>query len=168
MTSGPLDLLKLLASGTAGPDRAPVADRSAVTSADFRTLLDKAQAGEISSGVPVRIHRNAGVELTAEQLARLAEAADRAEAQGATRALVLIDGLALRLDVGMREITGATDLAGGKVLTGIDAVIDLNTRTPAKGAAPDVLPVPRHDAAMNPSLISILSDPRARRDAGAA
>lgn len=100
----------------ARPDAARIADSG------FAELLAKAREGEISSGLPVTLAPGAEVELTESQLARVAKAADRAEAQGATRALLLIDGVALTLDVGVRQVTGSVDMNTGMV-TGIDAVL---------------------------------------------
>lgn len=90
---------------------------------DFASLLEKARTGEIHSGRQVTIGSRANVELTQDQLLRLSAAADLAEAQGATRALVLLDGQALRIDVSMREVTEAVNLAKPGVLTNIDAVV---------------------------------------------
>jgi hypothetical protein len=119
------DLLRLLGSGvTPGAER-PAAQTGAAGGADFASLLTKARSGEVSSGRPVTIGRGAGIKLSEEQLAKIASVADRAEAQGATRALVLIDGMALKLDITLREITGRADLGSGGVLTGVDAVVSV-------------------------------------------
>lgn len=130
MSASPLELLKLLSPlGRPAPASTPahVAD-----GAGFAAMLTGARQGELSSGLPVRVAKSANVTLSDEQLSRLAVAADRAQAQGATRALVFIDGMALRLDVSMREVTGAAQVKGGAVLTGIDAVISV---PPAPGTA---------------------------------
>lgn len=146
MTPTPLELLRLL-SPPGRPAAASTAPRGA-GNAGFAAMLARAQQGELSSGLPVRVAKGAKVMLTDEQLSRLAVAADRAQAQGATLALVLIDGLAIRLDVSMREVTGTADIKGGAVLTGIDAVISLppapGSATPVEAeAAPGVLGPPR-------------------------
>src|SRR4051812_18153381 len=101
-------LLGLLGAG--GPAPAQPLRGDQIAGADFGTLLQKAREGGLASGREVTIARGAGVSLTPEQLSQLSVAADRAEAQGATRALVMIDGKAIRLDVAMREVTGAADL----------------------------------------------------------
>ena len=145
-------LLKLLSPSA--PNSTGIAPER-VEGADFSTLLKQARAGEISSGLPVK-NTVRGLELSADQLQRLALAADRAEAQGATRALVLIDGMAVKLDVSVREITGVADLRSGSVLTGIDAVVSMHG---ADGSTPQVLPVPRQSAGLgNASLLKVISD----------
>lgn len=152
-------LMSLL--GVSGAARTPAdASPARVEGGDFASLLQQARAGMISSGREVRIPPNAGVNLSADQLTRLAAAADRAEAEGATRALVLIDGMALRLDVTMREITGVADLSQAGVVTGVDAVISVPA--PTTDTAPT--PLPWSGAALNnPSLLKSL----AQRDAAA-
>jgi len=97
----------------------------------FADLLAKAQAGEVSSHVPVTVANGAGVSLSDEQLRRLSIAADRAEASGVSRALVLIDGMALRLDVGVRQVTGRVELGPGAALAGVDGVVRAPEAAPA-------------------------------------
>lgn len=121
MSFDPLAILRLgsgvakaaLRTGTSKP----------IDGASFDELLNKARAGEISSGVPVRVTRESGVALSESQLARIAVAADKAEAEGAARAIVLIDGQVLSLDVPTRTITGAVDPSKTQVQAGHDAVI---------------------------------------------
>jgi hypothetical protein len=145
-------LLKLLSPAAPGPAGLPP---ERVEGADFATLLTQARAGEVASGLPVK-NAARGLELSEDQLRRLALAADRAEAQGATRALVLIDGLTLKLDITMREITGSADLKSGNILTGIDAVI--NMQSPG-AEPPQVLPLPRNSAGLgNASLLKLLAE----------
>jgi len=132
-------LLQKLASGIrpAGPERAVTPALREVAGPGFAELLAKAGQGEITSGLPVTIARNAGVELSAEQLARVGVAADRAQAAGADRAIVLIDGAALKLDVATRTISGPADLAPGAVHGDIDAlVVAAGPATAAAGPVP--------------------------------
>jgi hypothetical protein len=118
--------MQLLGAGGAAPFGPLTGSQGAsVEGSDFASLLRQAREGEVSSGRPVTLARGAGVNLSADQLQRLAAAADRAEAEGATRALVMIDGQALRLDVTTREVTGAADLSRPGVMSGIDAVVTL-------------------------------------------
>jgi hypothetical protein len=70
----------------------------------FDELLASAKAGRLSSGRAVSATHE-GEPLTAEQLERLGIAADKAEISGAERALLLIDGRALVLDVPTRTIS---------------------------------------------------------------
>lgn len=96
---------------------------------EFQTLLLEAnqlgagRLGAMPSLGGVSIDAGLDLDLSDEQMQRLAEAADRALAAGASSALVLIDGKALRLDVQARRITGEVSLMHGDVLTGIDAVV---------------------------------------------
>ena len=114
-----IDLLRTLglSSGPAGNGATP----PPVGGTSFSDLLSKATGGEFSTGLEVTLSQGANVELSSEQLQRLAKVADSAEAQGASRVLVLMDGHALTMDVGVRQITGTADMTG--VVTGIDAVV---------------------------------------------
>ncbi|MBM4108078.1 MAG: hypothetical protein FJ255_04610 [Phycisphaerae bacterium] len=153
MSTGPIDLLRSLASGTRGPERAA----SPQGPKTFERMLELARNAELSSGAPVRLSPMAGVELTEPQLARLAEAADRLEASGATRALVVIDGRALSLDVATRTVTGSVRVEPGKPLVGFDAVLHLPE---AHAVAAPVVPPPA--GATNPSLARIIPEVRRR------
>ena len=73
----------------------------------FDELLAEARAGQLASGRPV----SAGFELSPQQLDRLAGAADLAEASGANRAMLFLDGRALVLDVPTRTISGELSLS---------------------------------------------------------
>jgi hypothetical protein len=115
-------------------------------------MLQDATTGGISSGLPIRVARTAGVDLSPSQLTRLAAAADRAEAAGASKALVLIDGQVLEMDVGLRTITAHADLNATKVLMGVDAVI---TVAPDAGELPGQAPA-LSAASMNASLLKVL------------
>jgi hypothetical protein len=148
---GPAALMRLLSPRAAAAPQAP-----AGIDAGFAALLDKARDGQIHSGRDVTIAHNAGIELSHDQLQRLAAAADQAEAHGATRALVLIDGLALRIDVTMREVTGAVDLDTAGVFTDIDAVV----RAPGTGTDKADIEVPSPGTGQvlpNASLLKALS-----------
>lgn len=88
----------------------------------FEAALQRASG----SGEQVRaVGLSPGVkaDLTASQMERIARAVDEAERQGSTRALVLIDGLAVAVDVTTREILGAVPDGPGLALPGIDAVV---------------------------------------------
>ena len=150
------ELLRMLGSVLApNPAQNLAAGAAPAAGLDFASLLRQAGAGDLSSGLGVTIAKGAGVQLSNEQLLKLAAAADRAEAQGATRALVLIDGRALKLDVAVRQITGEADLNTTGVLTGIDAVVSV----PSPGAVGQqpgtAVPLPRAGYA-SPSLLRLL------------
>lgn len=151
MSAGPIDLLRSLASGTRGPDRGAQPQPEMT----FERMLELARNAELGSGVPVRVAPSAGVELTDAQMARLAGAADRLEVSGATRALVVIDGRALSLDVATRTVTGAVRIEPGTPLVGFDAVMHLPESGPA--GAP-TLPLP--GGPVSPNLARIIPDER--------
>lgn len=160
MTGPGTDLLKLLGSGSR-PGLAPAPSAAAAApGVDFGSLLKQAREGTLASGRSVTVAKGAGVNLSAEQLARLSAAADKAEAQGATGALVLIDGMALKLNLTTREVTGRADLNSGAVLTGVDSVVSLPSTAGSSGAAAGAAPVPLPKAGAgwgNASLLQTLS-----------
>lgn len=153
MTLNAAQLLRSLGAGlvptpTTGRDPAPGA-------LDFAALLDRARAGGLSSGQPVRIDDAAGVDLSADQLDRLARATDAADAAGAQRLFAVIDGAGVVIDVRSRTIVRAVELnpesgeplRPADVLTGIDAaavvppgdqepsVVSFNPGAPVRRAA---------------------------------
>ena len=77
----------------------------------FDELLAEAQAGRIASGRSVSAAYEGGEVLSPQQLDRLAGAADLAEASGASRAMLLLDGRAMILDVPTRTISGELSLS---------------------------------------------------------
>lgn len=158
MTPNPLDMLQLLSAGVrrvSGGERAAAPSTGQTT---FAQTLTQARQGTLESGVPVRVASGAGVELSDGQLARLAQAADRAEAAGATRALVLIDGMALRLEVGTRTISGRAELpgAGIGVIAGVDAVVSVPAEKVDAATRRGTPPAPVSPAVLPPSLAKAL------------
>lgn len=93
--------------------------------ADFSELLERARAGEVTTGAPVRTAQGLDLSLSDEQLARISAAADKAESQGAHRAVVLIDGMALKIDIATRTITDRVQASSAGLLTDIDAVVSV-------------------------------------------
>jgi hypothetical protein len=150
MSPGPADgLLAKLASSTR-PQGVPDGGARAKTPIEgrsFKELLAQASTGEIASGIPVKVSASSGVKLTSEQLTRLQSAADAADAQGATKAVVLIDGVALGLDVQSRTIVSQLDLSKPGVHAGFDAVLSVpgtgsGTGSGAGTSASSTLPPP--------------------------
>lgn len=92
---------------------------------DFANLLAKARAGEIQSGIKVTTARDAGVQLSDEQLTRLSAAADLAEANGIGRGLFLIDGKQIVMDVGTRQVLGEVAASQAGVVEGVDGVVSV-------------------------------------------
>lgn len=150
----PLALLSLL--GTAGRVLSPGSDRSLSTSdvagLDFEQLLDRARDGAVESGRNVVLGAGANVELSSDQLERISQAADRAEAAGADGAIILIDGMALQLDVEARQIVGVIDPNAPTTLSGVDAVV---TAPPSGAQRGSPLPLP--SPGMHPALTEILA-----------
>lgn len=153
MIPSPADLLRVLGSGVRPDGQAQ--DIPAASGADFERMLAQARAGTLETGLPVTVAEGAGVELDATQLERLGRAVDRAHAEGATRVVVLMDGMSLDVDVLSRRVLGPADTSGGRVVTGIDGLIRLG-----KGddpAAATVLPLPRGNS-MDKSLLDMLAE----------
>ncbi len=140
MNSSAASLLKLLGSGVRPDGATPIQLRGGVDPGiDFAELLRKAESGEIGSGRPVRIAPGVDLSLSEAQLDRLAKAADAAEAAGASRALTMLDGQALVLDIDSRTVQGAIDSLAEKVgdhevLTGVDAALIVSEE--GSGGAP--------------------------------
>ncbi|MBL8761216.1 MAG: hypothetical protein JNL50_07930 [Phycisphaerae bacterium] len=116
------DLLRALRPGP-GAHAAAGPTGAGVESLDFEAMLRKVRSEGFQSGLGVSIAPGADLELTNDQMQRLAAAADVAQAHGASRALVTIDGMSLLLDVGVRTITGKVDIRPGVPVTGVDAVL---------------------------------------------
>lgn len=145
MNSG-TDLLRKLSSGVLprGVGETPgVLGKAAVASSGFADLLSAAKEGTLSSGRPVTVEKGSDAALTDEQLARLGAVADKAEASGASRVLVQMDGKWFKLDVGARQVSAAAEPRAGEVTTGIDAVVRETTASraaePAQAPTGDLL-----------------------------
>jgi hypothetical protein len=124
--------------GTTRP-KAPIESQS------FEQLLGRARAGAIHSGRQVQVAAELQPPLDAAQLERLSDAADQAEAIGATRALLLLDGRALVLDVANRTIV--SELNDATAVPGIDAAVRVGAMAteppalhpPPKGVLPPAM-----------------------------
>lgn len=123
-----VELLRQLAGGIRPDGVGTPSPSGALDARSFASLLADVGAGKVSSGRPVRVGVNSGVELSDDQLRRLEGIADAGEASGATRLGVLIDGQTVTLDVMTRTVEGSS--AMGDVLTGIDGFV----AAPAEGA----------------------------------
>lgn len=134
MTGTPLDLLSLVGFGSRllgmGGSHKPEGDGG------FGQALEAAQEGELGTGRVVVSGPNLGIDLSSEQLERLAHAADMAESQGAKTAAVLIDGMVIRLDVESRTALESTP-AESAMMADVDAVLS---------AGPSADPAPTSDA----------------------
>jgi hypothetical protein len=103
--SNSLDLLRRLEPVVrAGGSLPKSATHGLFESRSFDELLAGAFAGRVRSDRPVQVAAEVQPPLDAAQLERLAMAADRAEAAGARRALMLLDGRGVIMDVATRSV----------------------------------------------------------------
>lgn len=123
MTTNGVDFLNMLASGIRPVGAGAPRPTQQTSGADFSSMLSQAQRGELRTGLDVAIAPALDLTLSAEQNAALSAAADKAESGGAAQSLVLMDDMALVLDVTARQIVDIADLSQAGVLTGIDSVI---------------------------------------------
>lgn len=101
--------------------------------ASFDALLERARAGRVETGREIRIGEGVTVALNDAQMRRVSAAVDAAEASGAIRALVMLDGQALTVDVASRTIVARSDGVGAGVITGVDAVVTTGERGDGAG-----------------------------------
>lgn len=177
MTSAADSLLRRLAGvvapgptrGAAGPENTPgLAGSATATGAPaFAELFRQAQRGEVASGLNVSVSPRLKVDLSPQQLQRLSLAADKAQAAGLRHALVLIDGVPLKLDVVSRTVTEVVN-PSESVVRGIDgfvAVADANAE--AAGQETGVLPLPEGQIGGPESLKQLISTLKGRPGRGA-
>ena len=144
--------------------------RSAAGASSFDALLNQAERGGLESGIPITFARGVEVELSQEDLNKLSQLVDRAQSQGASKAVVLTDQGMLQLDVLRRRVEGVVDpnTAGTDVLVGVDAVIRLNQPPDSVGGnVPLHKPGGELTLAGHRSLLDVLDQSaRERRSAG--
>lgn len=103
---------------------APAPARPGLADQSFDELLALASRGAIESGRRVQMTFEPKETLDDQQITRLSAAADLAEASGATRAMMLIDGRGLILDVGQRTLTAELAVgAESRFVNGLDAAM---------------------------------------------
>lgn len=128
MTNEGVNLLRRLGSGVI-PDGACAAVAGLpIERTDFPTLLVGAGRGKIRTGRAVLVRAELKQPLTMAQLTNLADAADLAQAAGASSVVTMIDDRALTMDVSARRITGeipleCPTLTPADVIAGIDAIV---------------------------------------------
>lgn len=107
-----------------------------LASGGFEALLELARGGEAATGRPVI--DAAALGLDPEDMRRIGDAIDRAQAAGMDRALVLLGGTAYEVDVENRTVLGERTLDELGLIDGIDGVVDagdgrLEASTPEPG-----------------------------------
>lgn len=126
------------------------APRPPIDAQQFDSLLQLVAHGELSSGRSVECDCELSDPLDDDQLARLADAADRAEAAGAQRAVMVIDGRAVIMNVPDRVIDTEISAPGSaKVFGDIDAAV--NVPRADEGPVEVLLPFPG-GGAVSPSV----------------
>lgn len=156
------ELLRALQSGR-GASPVGTSAKVGVETLDFEAMLNRVKAEGFHSGLGVTVAPEAGVQLSDDQLQRIAAAADVAQAHGVNRALVTIDGMNLMLDVSVRRITSKVEIQPGVPVTGVDAVMRVPdsgvAATSATGAVLSASPLSRALHLKNPSLMAALTKP---------
>lgn len=150
---GTNDLLRTLSSTILPPGverRSGQSASSAVQGQSFADLLAGKASGKLLSGRGVSVRPETGIELSADQLARVGNAMDQAEAAGAQHALIMIDGMALKVDVGVRQVVEKVDMQKPAVTSGVDTVIQAGDHT--AGAQKTAMP----PSGFHPNLAKIL------------
>ncbi len=153
-------LLKRLAGiSSPGASGANGSSSSAATAGgvDFASMLSKVEQGQASSGIVVTGARGLQAELSGAEITALSRAADLAEASGATTAAVRMGGKVYTVDVGVRQVTSVQPV-GNQMLTGIDALIDLDARTQAGTPASASTSGLATQHGLNPSLRNLLAN----------
>lgn len=126
------ELLRSLGGAlTPGLGLKPGAGAQGAGGVDFASLLRRAESGDLESGRSLRIDDAAQVELTGNQLARLSQATDAAQAAGARKLFAMVDGVGVVIDVPSRTIKSVVPMEGAQdgralpanVLVGIDAFV---------------------------------------------
>jgi hypothetical protein len=106
MASATTQLLRLLEPSVRPGFAAPAAIKGVepLEQRSFSQLLSAAATGDVRSGRQVQLACEPSPPLSAAQLERLAAAGDLAEASGSRRALMMLDGRGLVMDVSSRTI----------------------------------------------------------------
>jgi flagellar operon protein len=119
---------------TVTPARSGPAGRAATPGApSFADVLAARQANGVRFSTHAQ-HRLAtrGIDLAADDLARLHQAVDQASAKGGHESLILLDELALIVSIDNRTVITAMDASNpqGNVFTNVDSVVIAPQRAP--------------------------------------
>lgn len=143
VTSNALDLLRRLepavrpgAGGAAGGSGAVKGGAAALfESQSFDDLLSGVFTGEVRSGREVQVAGEVLPQLDASQLERLGAAADLVEASGAKRALMMLDGRGLVMDVATRSVVAEMKPGDVGGILQVDAAMVVASASGASGGA---------------------------------
>jgi len=103
--------------------RPPAGERPRTGGEDFGALLNRAAEGiQLSRHAQQRVDRR-DIALNDAQLGRLDSAISRAAEKGARNSIVMLDNLAVVVDIRQRTVVTAMQQEGGKVFTNIDSVV---------------------------------------------
>ncbi|MCA9289996.1 MAG: hypothetical protein KDA25_02645 [Phycisphaerales bacterium] len=127
----PIDATKLLRrlEPAVRPGAAPARSGGPATPIErqsFDQLLTLVSHGSVSSGRQVRLEFEADPPFEAEQMERMGAAADVAAASGAARALLLVDGRGVVLDVAERVLAQELRAGGTSPLVALDAAVHVS------------------------------------------
>ena len=126
MAIDPAQLLRRLEPAVRPSGASPVrrAPGVPIEQRDFDSLLTLVASGDVHSGRPVRCDCELDPPLDDSQWQRLASAADQAEAEGSQRAVMILDGRALVMDVPERVIdTEVSAQPRANSFTRVDAAV---------------------------------------------
>lgn len=150
-----IDLLRRLAGGVHPVERASLP----APEDEFSWMLDQARRGQLTTDLPVRVPLGLTPGVDDRVRHELSVAADLAQSEGITRAVVLVDDRAFRVDVRTRTVIDAPD-AHITAVGDIDGLVIRHadpTSTPAVPAAPPATGPAR--VVRNASLIDALAAP---------
>ncbi len=118
-------LLKLLEPAVRPSIAPPVSQKvqGSFESQSFDQLLAQAKKGSVHSGRQLEVACECQPPLEPSQLERMADAADQAQAAGAKRALLMVDGRGFVLDVASRSIVAEATADQAKSIQKTDAVV---------------------------------------------
>jgi flagellar operon protein len=115
--------LDIHAIGAPSPSRRPAVPPSR-SDTSFQNALRRAEGMAVSKHAAKRVERR-DLDLDAARMTRLNSAIDRAAAKGSRSSVVMLDDLAVVVDVRSRTLVTAMNKEGGngRVFTNIDSVV---------------------------------------------
>ena len=127
--------------------------QATLESQSFNELLSLASKGSVHSGRQVDCSCDVNEPLESDQIDRLSAAADRAEASGAQKALMLIDGRGFIMNVAQRSIEAELSV---EHQTSIFKNVDTAIYVPAEGETPQSILGPPGNRIAPPGVLQQL------------